>query len=161
MSRTRKGRGGAVAGAAARLASEPKPRNLLDAYIEMAQNLGGLFYYDRLDAYLPTQETAESLKPEDIKKSPILMKAFRDQYGPIAESILETFGTVPESVDVTKIWTPEQYMYFNKDGTRAFYSVPELLAMSEDCLAVAGYQAGDILQTYTFLWYFPEKIPNN
>ena len=101
------------------------------------------------------------MKPEDIKKSPILMIAFRDQYGPIAESILETFGTVPESVDVTKIWTPEQYMYFNKDGTRAFYSVPELLAMSEDCLAVAGYQAGDILQTYTFLWYFPEKIPNN
>ena len=42
-------------------------KNLLDSYIEMAENLGGLFYYERLDAYLPDQKTAESLNPAEAK----------------------------------------------------------------------------------------------
>ena len=54
-------------GSAARLSLEGK--NLLDEYIEMAQNLGGLFYYDRLDAYLPDQESAENLDPVEAQKA--------------------------------------------------------------------------------------------
>ena len=100
------------------------------------------------------------MKPADILKSPILMKSFFDAYGVIAESVLKTFGCVPENNDLTKIWTPEQKIYFNADGTQAFYSVPELLEMTENELKAAGYDPNNILQIYVYLWYFPAQIPN-
>jgi len=47
---------------AAKLLLENK--NMLDFYIDMAKDLGGLFYNERLDMYLPDQRTAEDIHDE-------------------------------------------------------------------------------------------------
>ncbi|MBU1999290.1 MAG: hypothetical protein KKE64_07345, partial [Candidatus Omnitrophica bacterium] len=40
-------------------------RNMLDLYIEMSDKLGGLFYSERIDAYVPNKVIAESKKQDD------------------------------------------------------------------------------------------------
>ena len=52
--------------AASRLFPE---ENLLDLYVEMGENLKGLFYYERLDAYLPNQTDAESSDPAIVAQA--------------------------------------------------------------------------------------------
>ncbi len=68
----------ALFSSASRLRSENK--NMLDLYIDMAEKLGGLFYYERLDAYLPNQAVAESLNPEDQRNADAIKQEFIGRY---------------------------------------------------------------------------------
>ncbi|MBU0606043.1 MAG: hypothetical protein KKH77_07125, partial [Candidatus Omnitrophica bacterium] len=55
-------------------------KNMLDLYADMAEKLGGLYYYERIDAYLPNQAQAESLLETDQKNADAVKNAVIGRY---------------------------------------------------------------------------------
>ncbi len=59
----------ALFGLAARLGAAGGGRSVLDFYVDMARQLGGLAYFERLDAYLPDRATAEKAALADLAEA--------------------------------------------------------------------------------------------
>ncbi|MDD3906312.1 MAG: hypothetical protein PHS46_07300 [Candidatus Omnitrophica bacterium] len=75
-------------------------KNLLDLYSDMAEKLGGLFYYERIDAYLPNQQMAESLSLEDQQTAEGIKADFVRHYRAI-DHVTEP-GAVKSNLDDPK-----------------------------------------------------------
>ncbi|MFA5103715.1 MAG: hypothetical protein WC527_00830 [Candidatus Margulisiibacteriota bacterium] len=72
-------------------------RNLVDLYVEMAEKLGNLFYYERMDTYLPNMAAARSLEPDvmanaDAIKAGIAAKMFALEEPENREQLAALFG---------------------------------------------------------------------
>lgn len=81
---------------AARLRGEG--RSLLEFYVEMAQAFGSLAYYERLDAYLPDQETAEDPDQQAVAeaaKKVVLDRLVALQQPDHQAKLLSLFGLQP------------------------------------------------------------------
>ena len=104
---------------AAKLSLDDK--NLLDLYAEMAQDLGGLFYYSRVDAKLPNEKTAESTDPEIIKKAneakQEVIKKFMSLEAPEnTKNLVEIFGKSENEIKaITDSVVPNTYIFIKED----------------------------------------------
>jgi len=78
-------------------------RNLVDLYVDMASKLGDLFYYERMDTYVPNKPTAESLEPEQMTlatatKQVIADKMFALERPEMKETLAGLFGYAPDQI---------------------------------------------------------------
>jgi len=63
---------------------------MVDQYIEMAEKMGGLYYFTRLDMYLPDQDTARSKEPAQVAAC----TAMKEQMLASATALLDDTATL-------------------------------------------------------------------
>ena len=75
--------------------------------------------------------------PASYENDPVKLADFQKIYGPQAVAILKMWHQVPENVNSGYVSNQAERDFFHADGTRAYYSVGELMAMSETAVAAS------------------------
>jgi hypothetical protein len=92
------------------------------AHLEAAKTLGDPAW-EPMRLYFFTHE------PKDYTNDTAKMAEFSRIYGARAVSVLNTWGHVPENVNVNLISTAAEKDLFREDGVRAYYQVSDLINM--------------------------------
>lgn len=123
-------------------------KNLLDVYVSMAEKLGRLFYYERLDSYYPNQAAAESTEPAakveaDRIKGEVVEKVF-DLEEPDKITVLAgLFGYSPERITGTRAHILDDvFLLVKEDGVWQMVNPEAQVTTFNDGVSMEVFHAG-------------------